>query len=394
MPITTLIPDRLFDGRRLILPGRLRFDRSGILGINAGKGSDGGDTVLRMPGRTILPGLVDLHSDALEKCIEMRAGVFFDADFALRNLDRRLAACGITTFFHAISFADNELGLRSPEKAEDLVRRIRRFTRSRDCLVRHRVHVRFEIGSVRSLAIIEALLERGEIDLLSFMDHTPGQGQFRSIESYLDFYQENYRFSPETVTEMIEHKQAHREGAWHQATVLAERAGAAGVPVLSHDDDTAEKVDLVHRLQATGSEFPITMAAVRAAVEKSMKIFMGAPNLLRGASTNGHLKASQTIEAGICDGLVSDYYPECLLPAAFAAESRFGIDPAAAWRLVTAGPGAYADPDGTTGFLKAEGQADFIVVSGTAPWVEVEQTWVGGRCVHRRENKLPGKERP
>lgn len=394
MPTTTLITDRLFDGRQLANPGCLCFDEDGVVGVGAGQNPDSTDSVLEMPGRTVLPGLVDLHSDALEKCIEMRAGVFFDADFALRNLDRRLAACGITTFFHAISFADNELGLRSPEKAEALVRSIGAFSRGPASLVRHRVHVRFEIGSQRSLAVIETLLEQGAVDLLSFMDHTPGQGQFRSIQAYLDFYHSNYRFSPETITEMIKHKQTHQEGAWHQATVLAERAAAAGVPILSHDDDTAEKIDLVHRLHATGCEFPIAMTAVEAAMARSMKIFMGAPNLLRGVSTNGHLKASETIVRKMCDGLVSDYYPECLLQAAFAAAEKLGLDAAEAWRLVTAGPGGYVAGDGVTGFLKAGGQADFIVIGNAAPWIEVEQTWVGGRCVYRRESKLPGKEQP
>ena len=394
MQTTTLITDRLFDGRQLAERGCLRFDENGVIGPGAGETPGCADSVLEMPGRTVLPGLIDLHSDALEKCIEMRAEIFFDSAFALQNLDRRLAACGITTFFHAVSFADNELGLRSPEKAEALVHLIHAFTKSRVCLVRHRIHARFEIGSARSLAIIEKLLQQGRIDLFSFMDHTPGQGQFRNIQSYLDFYQSNYRFSPDTVTKMIQHKQNNRGGAWQQASALASKAVEAGVPILSHDDDMAEKVELVHRLHASGCEFPITMEAVEAAVEKSMDIFMGAPNLIRGASTNGHLKAADTIRRGVCNGLVSDYYPECLLQAPFIAMERLGVEPAAALKLVTTGPGTYVDPSGLCGTLREGARADFIVVNTRSPWKSIEQTWVDGRCVYHCRSKQPGEEPP
>ena len=244
MKTTALIAERLYDGCRIAQPGCLRFDANGK--VRPGPTPCNGQELhmVSLAGRLVMPGIIDLHSDALEKCIEMRAGVFFDDAFAIQNLDRRLAACGITTFFHAISFADNELGLRSPEKARDLVHRIHEFGNSPACLVRHRVHVRFEIGSSRSLAVIEGLLDADLIDLLSFMDHTPGQGQFRSIASYLDFYRDNYQFSKDTVTAMIAHKKAHQETAWHQASSLARRAANAGVPILSHDDDTAEKVEL------------------------------------------------------------------------------------------------------------------------------------------------------
>jgi len=57
----------------------------------------------------------------------MRPGVMFDALFALQNLDHRLAACGITTFCHAVSFADSELGLRSATEAERLARLLSLF---------------------------------------------------------------------------------------------------------------------------------------------------------------------------------------------------------------------------------------------------------------------------
>ena len=92
-----------------------------------------------------------------------------------------------------------------------------------------------------------------------------------------------------------------------------------------------------------------------------MKIFMGAPNLVRGASTNGNLKASETIERGVCSGLISDYYPECMLQAAFMAEERLELTLPEALGLVTSGPGAFIDQDGLCGTLREGARADFIV---------------------------------
>ena len=137
----------VFDGNRLIQNGAVVIRGRIIEEVVVGQSVPPTINMHNVNGRLIMPGLVDLHSDTLEKCIEMRPGVFFDAEFALFSLDQRIAACGITTFCHAISFADNELGLRSPEQAESLVRLIKRLATENRFKVRHLVHMRHEIGS-------------------------------------------------------------------------------------------------------------------------------------------------------------------------------------------------------------------------------------------------------
>ncbi len=101
----------VFDGRRLIPNGAILFSRKRVMRVVPAPEIPPAHEMYDVGGRLIAPGLVDLHSDTLEKCIEVRPGVLFDAEFALQNLDRRVAACGITTFCHALSFADNEFGL-------------------------------------------------------------------------------------------------------------------------------------------------------------------------------------------------------------------------------------------------------------------------------------------
>lgn len=384
----------VFDGHRLLSDASVLIGSDRIVAVTTGRKRPRASLVIDLGDRLVMPGLVDLHCDAMEKCLEMRPGVLFEMDFAFQNLDQRLAACGITTFCHALCFADNELGLRAPEEAEKLVVRIQEFERNGRCAVRHRIHVRYEIGSERSAQAIERLIAAGRVDLLSFMDHTPGQGQFKTLQSFLDFYARNYQVAEAEVMSMVDRKKDNRSRAWEKASRLAAQARAAGIPILSHDDDTPDKVALVRRLNADGCEFPIALDAATAARQAGMQVFMGAPNLVRGASSNGHLKAAETVARGLCDGLISDYYPECLLQAPFLANDTLSVGMAHALRLVCAGPAAFLRDGVTSGCLMPGAPADLVVIDTTGPWKRVEQTWVGGRSVYRAGRRFqPYRER-
>jgi len=387
-PTICLRGGTVFDGQRLLTDASVLMDGERIAAVKSGDVRQSASIVIDLGDRLVMPGLVDLHCDAMEKCLEMRPGVLFETDFAFQNLDQRLAACGITTFCHALSFADNELGLRSPEEAEKLVERIHQHERSGRCAVRHRIHVRYEIGSGRSARAIERLIAAGRVDLLSFMDHTPGQGQFKTLQSFLDFYTRNYQVAEAEVISMVDHKKNNRRRAWEQASRLACQARNAGIPILSHDDDTPAKVDLVRRLHAGGCEFPIALDAAAAAREAGMQVFMGAPNLVRGASTNGHLKAAEALAQGLCNGLISDYYPECLLQTPFIARDTLSVGLDLALRLVSAGPAAFLQDGVTRGCLRPGDPADLVVVDTSGIWKRVVQTWVGGRCVYRADRRF------
>ena len=61
-------------------------------------------------GVLLVPGFIDLHSDAVEKEIEPRPGASFPVENAIVELDKKLALCVITTMFHAITFWEAEVG--------------------------------------------------------------------------------------------------------------------------------------------------------------------------------------------------------------------------------------------------------------------------------------------
>jgi len=379
---TCLYGGPIFDGERLLEKGSILFSKEGIVQVLEGDDIPSARNSFNVHGRLIAPGLVDLHSDALEKCIEIRPGVYFDAEFALQNLDRRIVSCGITTFCHALSFADNELGLRSSERAESMVRLIRHYSQSRKSAVRHMVHARYEIGAKHGSEVIQRLLDERLIDAVSFMDHTPGQGQFKTLESFINYYAGTYKLTRKEILCMVDHKKKTREPGWDKAMDLASRIRKEHLPFLSHDDDSLEKVALLKEIGVTASEFPVCMEAAQAAKKFNMKVFMGAPNLIRGCSSNNHLKASDALEAGMCDALVSDYYPECLLQAPFTASKKYNINLYETLKLVTSTPGDYLKQRIKAGRLIEGTPADLIIVDHAEPWTRIAQTWVSGRCVY------------
>lgn len=384
--------DAIFDGERLLHKGWMVVEGSCIREVGEGKHPPLRIRWENLGSKLLCPGLVDLHSDALEKWIEIRPGVRFDHDFSLMNLDLRLASCGITTFCHGISFADSEFGLRSSASAKSLVDLINAFERQKKGRVRHLVHLRYEITNVEALATVTELISRKSVNLVSIMDHTPGQGQFRDLESYLRYAMGTFKVTREEVIKLTEKKNSKREEGLKRLEILTDLTREMKIPLLSHDDDTVEKVNLVKSLGVRASEFPITLEAACEAKFQGMMVFMGAPNLVRDRSSNGHLRASEALRAGACDALTSDYYPECLVQGAQLAHKREGMAMEEALRLVTSAPARLLTCLGAIGRLVEGGPADFTVLDLNQTWVQVLETWVSGRCVYASRANWPKED--
>ena len=99
---------------------------------------------------------------------------------------------------------------------------------------------------------------------------------------------------------------------------IVERCRARGVPLASHDDTLVEHVAEAAAEGISISEFPTTLAAAQAARAQGMDIVMGAPNVVRGGSHSGNVRASDLAAANLLDILSSDYVPSSSLHAAFA----------------------------------------------------------------------------
>lgn len=334
---------------------------------------------INLQGKLLMPGMVDLHCDALEKEVEPRPNVHFPLDFACAQADKRNAAAGITTVYHALSFAHEELGVRNNEMAAEVARAVNRW--QPHALVDNRVHCRYEITDETGLPILKQLLNEDAMHMISMMDHTPGQGQFKDLSAYHDYLTRTYKKTADEINDIIERKIAAASDAYFRMEDLALAAHAANISVASHDDDSAERIETMREVKADISEFPITPEAARAAKDAGMWTIFGAPNILRGKSQSGSMKAIEAIHAGLADCLCADYAPASLLVAVFRIPELSDLDLTAAIRLVTLNPARAAKLD-DRGEIAVGKRADLIAVSEPGGLPQVTDVWSGGDKVY------------
>ena len=290
---------------------------------------------------TVFPGFVDMHGDMIELELEPRVQVDFPMEVALGHLDARLAASGVTTAYAAVSFSR---GAKDGERRSfaHTSRIIRALKAAKDRFrVDHRIHARFDITFTEAIDALAGRLADGAVDLISVMDHTPGQGQYRNLERHIELRAAHYGVSTEEARAKV---QARIDEATPGAQILTNLrtvsalSKAHGVALASHDDDTVEKAHLMADLGAVISEFPVSLEAAETVVARGLMTAMGAPNAMRGQSYSGNLSAREAHAAGMLHILAADYHPAAILPAirALSAADPHGLP--GATRLATLNP--------------------------------------------------------
>jgi alpha-D-ribose 1-methylphosphonate 5-triphosphate diphosphatase len=334
-------------------------------------------------GLLCIPGLVDTHSDGLEKELAPRRGARFPTDFALLSYEGRVRAAGITTMFHGVGFEDEPEYGRSVELAHALCDAIGE-RRGGHALIDHRILYRIDARTERGLAAAVTRLGEAPADVLpvmSFEDHTPGQGQYRDIEQFKRALDPAKVGDGETVDDRVARIIAEAEANdafWHRNLETLRALTAAGrIRLLGHDCEGAAEVDAAASWGASIAEFPVTVEAARRARERGLPVVMGAPNALRGSSHNGNVGARELIGLGLCDALASDYLPSTMLAAAFEAARTSLCSLPTAVDLVTAGP-ARAVGLLDRGVLEPGRLADLTLVDDAGRWPVVVS-------VHRAE---------
>jgi alpha-D-ribose 1-methylphosphonate 5-triphosphate diphosphatase len=330
-------------------------------------------------GCWLMPGFIDLHCDALEKDLEPRPNTRFPLDIVLFELDKKLAACGVTTIFHSVSFAEGEIGVRCNDQAAAVIERIAALAPR--MLVDTRIHARFEITDEAAVPRLESLLNDGKIQLLSLMDHTPGQGQFREAGAFENYYRRVYGKEKAEVDEIIERKIRSQEKAAARLDHMIGLCRTLGIPMASHDDDSREKICWLKDRAVAISEFPVNMEALRAAGDSGLHVCLGAPNVLRGASQGGNLSARKAIAAGYGDILCSDYAPMAILHAVFTLEA-LGLSPLhEAVNMVSLSAARAVGIDAGKGSLEEGKAADFVLVERPDGVPRILKTYVSGQEV-------------
>jgi alpha-D-ribose 1-methylphosphonate 5-triphosphate diphosphatase len=334
-------------------------------------------------GRAILmPGFVDIHSDAIETAIQPRPGGRFPLAMALRELDRTLVGCGITTMFHSLSFCDNlQTGLRNSRNCAELIRSVN--TEAPGLCARTKVHLRFEITETEAVPLVAALIEDNQVNFFSLMDHTPGQGQFVDVEQFRLYYG---KVRGKTAAELdalidlrIEARQKLDDSPLLQLTRLCRQKG---IRVASHDDDTEAKVLWNQLLGVSLAEFPVTMEAARLARECGMHVSFGAPNILRGGSATGNLSARDAIAEGHGSIICSDYAPMAMVHAGMALVRIGLLDIVQMSHMLSRNPAQAVGIDHITGTIEVGKSADLVLIQNEDRYPVILKTFVAGRQVY------------
>lgn len=334
-----------------------------------------------LEGDYLCPGLVELHTDNLERHIQPRPGVDWPHASAILAHDAELAGTGITTVFDAmrvgsVSRKESRYGSYARGLATEML-----DLRAKDALkISHFLHLRAEVCSD---TLIEELVEFGEDDrvgLVSLMDHTPGQRQFRDLSKLEAYVKGKHGFDDAQFQSHVAHLKSLRDtyGDLHEVEAV-KAANRFGAVLASHDDTTADQVTTSANHGIHLAEFPTTVEAARACHAHGIKVMMGAPNLIRGGSHSGNVAAQELAELELLDILSSDYVPAALLMSAVKLGDIWG-DMARGLATVTQAP-AEAVELTDRGRLEVGKRADLIrfgLVQGTAA---LRGTWARGQRV-------------
>ncbi|MGL4406287.1 MAG: alpha-D-ribose 1-methylphosphonate 5-triphosphate diphosphatase [Notoacmeibacter sp.] len=348
--------------------------------LEVGKGS-APERGLDFRGDLLIPGLVELHTDNIEAHFMPRPKVMWNIDSAVTAYDSQIAASGITTVFDSLrvgrmdydgvdGFAANTLKLANAIADAQNAGHLR---------AEHLTHIRCEVAADDVVVALANLLEHHPIHMISLMDHTPGQRQFRDIDKYFIYFGGKSGKSDAEVRAIVEYRQrVGATGAAKNRPDLVALAQANGILIASHDDTTIEEVAQSKDEGITLAEFPTTVEAAAACREAGLATIMGGPNVVRGGSHSGNVAAQTLAEEGLLDILSSDYVPASLLMGALALEN---IKPVGglpgAIRLVTKNP-AEATGLMDRGEIAIGKRADIVRVHRTDRQPVVRQVWRQG----------------
>jgi alpha-D-ribose 1-methylphosphonate 5-triphosphate diphosphatase len=290
-------------------------------------------------GDWLVPGLVELHTDVLERHAFPRPGVQWPWTAAVVAYDAHLASAGITTSFDSLAIGyvfDTGQRPRDPRPLAEAIR----SAQERGLLrAEHFIHVRCEVGTAHILDDFEPFVDDPLLRLVSLMDHTPGQRQFVSLDRYREFYQGKYGLSDAQMETLIASRLADQVAySGRHREAITQRCQERGLTLVSHDDATMAHVEEAAKAGTAIAEFPTTLEAAHAARAYGLAILAGAPNIVCGRSHSGNIAAAELARHERLDILSSDYVPAALLHAAVLLHSQLGWSPAAAIATVTATP--------------------------------------------------------
>ena len=313
----------------LVLPEEALF---GTLVIRSGRiaeiqpGRSHAPAARDLGGDHLIPGIVDVHTDNLERQVQPRQNARWPSRSAMIAHDAQCAAAGVTTVLDALCLGDLGFDQGRGQTFLDGVADLDALADTGVLRSEHFLHLRCELPAADMVPAMEPVADHPRVRMVSLMDHSPGVGQYRDIERYVAMRRKQTQMTVEQVQDRIAFLLDQRarlrdpQRAW-----LLERIRHRDLPVASHDDETPEEV---RRNLADGiriSEFPVTMLAAETARDAGVEVIAGAPNIVRGGSHSGNVSAVELVRAKAADAFASDYVPASMGEAAWRAVEEAAI---------------------------------------------------------------------
>jgi len=369
-----VLPDAVIDGSVCMRDGAIAAVESGASSLPGAEDLD---------GDVLVPGLVDLHTDALETHLEPRTGVFWDGTAAAVAHDAVTIAAGVTTVFDAVCVGAVAGRPMDEEGLDTMLAGLTQAAEDGSLRAEHHIHLRCEVTDPDVTRMLEHRIGHDLVKLVSVMDHAPGHRQMKDTAHLRDTWMIGKRgLTPEAADrEIDELMRRSREVAPVKRKEVTDMAHGRSIAVASHDDETVEHIDLAADLGIDIAEFPTTEEAAHEAHGRGIAVLMGGPNLVRGGSHSGNVAAGDLAKAGVLDALMSDYIMSSMLMGAWALTGpQFGWSLPDAVALVAANPARIAGLD-DRGRIEAGLRADLVRVSDHDGRPVVRAAWRQGQRV-------------
>ena len=360
------------------MPGTLKLCRGRIAAIDPGRSTLA--AAIDLEGDMLIPGAVDLHSDNLERQVHPRSSARWPSREAMIAHDAQCAAAGVTTVLDALCVGDLGYEKDRNRTFQEGVADLDALEGSGLLRIEHFLHLRCELPAPDTLDLLEPAAGHARVRMASLMDHSPGVGQNADLDRYRALRRRDGEDDAQIerrIVEMLDRRAVLRDP---NRRALLDRLRRAGVALASHDDRTEAEVEENYRDGIAISEFPVTIAAARAARARGMAVIAGAPNLVRGSSHSGNVAVIDLLRAGLVDALASDYVPGSLISAAFRAATLGRLSLPQAIALVSLHPARLAGL-GDRGAIAPGLAADLVRVRVHDGIPIARETWRAGARV-------------
>jgi alpha-D-ribose 1-methylphosphonate 5-triphosphate diphosphatase len=374
----TILTNAILVLRDTTLSGTIVMHGQTIAEIQTGRSQAPG--AIDLGGDYVIPGVVDVHTDNLERQVQPRSLARWPSRSAMVAHDAQCAAAGVTTVLDALCLGDLGFDKERIKTFQDGVVDLEALTEAGLLKSDHFLHLRCEIPAQDMLSLFDPVADHPLVRMISLMDHSPGVGQYADT----DFWRKLRRqggLDDATIERRMHEMQEQRirlRGPNRKA--LLDRVRGTTIALASHDDRTAEEIAENVADGIRISEFPVSMEAATAAKQAGMQVIAGAPNIVRGGSHSGNVAAADLVRAGSVDAFASDYVPPSLIEAAFQCAREEAITLPEAVAMISDHPAQMSGlPD--RGRLEAGQRADMVRVRlhGTLPIVRM--VWRSGERV-------------